>query len=51
SADDQRKTDPSVSSLLHNYRTGKPLVLLVNDNYAHFPCSLKRNDIYIAVLG
>ncbi|KAF7317236.1 hypothetical protein HMN09_00458700 [Mycena chlorophos] len=51
SAADQRKSDPSVAALLHNYRNGIPIVLLADDNYKRFPVSLKASGVYIAVLG
>ncbi|KAJ7217321.1 hypothetical protein GGX14DRAFT_358383 [Mycena pura] len=51
SADDQRAHDMSVRALIENYRTGQPLVLLIDDKYVHFPFDLGSRDVYMAVLG
>ncbi|KAJ7181183.1 hypothetical protein C8R46DRAFT_598816 [Mycena filopes] len=50
-ADDQRLDDLSVRALLENYRTGQPLVLLIDDKYEPFPFDLAGRNVYMAVLG
>ncbi|KAJ7172893.1 hypothetical protein C8R43DRAFT_874003 [Mycena crocata] len=39
-AEDQRETDKSVKALLETYKTGQPLVLLIDDKYVPFPFDL-----------
>ncbi|KAJ7650975.1 hypothetical protein FB45DRAFT_29111 [Roridomyces roridus] len=43
--------DQSVCALLQNFEQGRPILLLVDDNYEHFPLKLWSKGIYIAVLG
>ena len=43
--------DRSVSALLNNYKSGRPLVVLVDDNYALFPFDLAANGYSYVVLG
>ena len=50
-ASDQLADDKSVRSLLENYRTGRPLVLVIDDKYVLFPYELSAQDITYAVLG
>ncbi|KXN90984.1 hypothetical protein AN958_03051 [Leucoagaricus sp. SymC.cos] len=50
-ADDQLAQDKSVRALLANYRSRRPLVLLIDDKYALFPYDLQSRDITYAVLG
>lgn len=51
SASDQQEDDKSVNSLLHNYRTRRPLVLIIDDKYALFPFDLASKGCTYAVLG
>lgn len=50
-ADDQLAQDKSVRALLANYRSRRPLVLLIDDRYVLFPYDLGVRDITYAVLG
>ncbi|KAJ7034402.1 hypothetical protein C8F04DRAFT_573004 [Mycena alexandri] len=50
-ADDQRLDDLSVRALMNNYRTGQPIVLLIDDKYGPFPFDLVGRNVYMAVLG
>ncbi|KAF9004804.1 hypothetical protein BDQ17DRAFT_1354723 [Cyathus striatus] len=50
-AGDQLANDKSVRALLNNFRERRPLVLLVDDKYAHFPYDLDGRGITYAVLG
>ena len=50
-ASDQQEDDKSVRALLHNYRTGRPLVLIIDDKYSLFPYDLAAKGIAYAVLG
>ncbi|KAF9452750.1 hypothetical protein P691DRAFT_756135 [Macrolepiota fuliginosa MF-IS2] len=50
-ADDQLAQDKSVRSLLENYRSRRPIVLLIDDKYILFPYDLGVMDITYAVLG
>ena len=50
-ASDQLENDKSVRALLHNYRTKRPLVLIIDDKYALFPYDLGSRDVTYAVLG
>ncbi|KAI0298518.1 hypothetical protein BC826DRAFT_997790 [Russula brevipes] len=48
---DQSEDDRSVRALLNNYRSGRPLVVLADDNYALFPYDLTANGYTYVVLG
>ncbi|KAH9994044.1 hypothetical protein BJV77DRAFT_996606, partial [Russula vinacea] len=48
---DQLEDDRSVRALLNNYRSGRPLVVLADDNYALFPFDLTANGYTYVVLG
>lgn len=48
---DQLEDDRSVRALLNNYKSGRPLVLLVDDNYRLFPFDLTANGYTYVVLG
>ncbi|KAJ7752927.1 hypothetical protein B0H16DRAFT_1545390 [Mycena metata] len=50
-ADDQRVDDLSVRALMNNYRTGQPIVLLIDDKYGPFPFDLAGHNVYMAVLA
>ncbi|EKM54554.1 uncharacterized protein PHACADRAFT_185468 [Phanerochaete carnosa HHB-10118-sp] len=50
-ASDQQEDDKSVRALLHNYRIGRPLVLIVDDKYSLFPYDLAAKGVTYAVLG
>ena len=52
-ASDQDEGDNSVRALVNMYKTGAPIVLLMDDKYKHFPYDLqKTNERYVyAVLG
>lgn len=50
-ASDQLADDKSVRALLNNYRSGRPLVLLIDDKYALFPYDLGSNGVTYAILG
>ena len=50
-ASDQLAEDKSVRALLDNYRSGRPLVLLIDDKYALFPYDLGSHGVTYAVLG
>lgn len=50
-ADDQLAQDKSVRALLENYRSRRPIVLLIDDKYAQFPYDLGLKDITYAALG
>ena len=50
-ASDQLADDKSVRALLDNYRSGRPLVLMVDDKYARFPFDLLSKSVTYAVLG
>lgn len=50
-ASDQQENDKSVRALLHNYRTRRPLVLIIDDKYALFPFDLASKGCTYAVLG
>ncbi|GJE97772.1 hypothetical protein PsYK624_139930 [Phanerochaete sordida] len=50
-ASDQQEDDKSVRALLHNYRTGRPLVLIIDDKYSLFPYDLTTAGIAYAILG
>ena len=41
----------SVRALLDNYRSGRPLVLMVDDKYALFPYDLASKGVTYTVLG
>jgi len=51
SAEDQLAEDKSVDALIHNYRAGTPIVLLVDDRYPLFPYDLGQQKICYIVLG
>ncbi|KAN0107182.1 hypothetical protein V8E52_010384 [Russula decolorans] len=48
---DQLEDDRSVRALLNNYRSRRPLVVFVDDNYALFPFDLTANGYTYVVLG
>ncbi|KAH9036924.1 hypothetical protein EDB84DRAFT_1156137 [Lactarius hengduanensis] len=48
---DQLEDDRSVRALLNNYKCGRPLVLLADDNYRLFPFDLTANGYAYVVLG
>jgi hypothetical protein len=48
---DQLEDDRSVRALLNNYRSGRPLVILADSNYALFPYDLAANGYTYVVLG
>ena len=48
---DQLEDDRSVRALLNNYRSGRPLVVIADNNYALFPFDLSANGYAYAVLG
>jgi hypothetical protein len=48
---DQLEDDRSVRALLNNYRSGRPLVVLADSNYALFPFDLAANGYTYVVLG
>ncbi|CAK5269412.1 unnamed protein product [Mycena citricolor] len=48
---DQTRTDASVRALIGAYEQQNPLVLFVDDKYAHFPLDLAGRDVYMAALG
>ncbi|KAI9461318.1 hypothetical protein BJY52DRAFT_1117206 [Lactarius psammicola] len=48
---DQLEDDRSVRALLNNYKSGRPLVLLADDNYRLFPFDLTANGYTYVVLG
>ena len=48
---DQLEDDRSVRALLNNYRSGRPLVILADNNYALFPYDLAANGYAYVVLG
>ncbi|KAJ6632368.1 hypothetical protein B0H10DRAFT_13553 [Mycena sp. CBHHK59/15] len=50
-AGDHKQDDRSIRALLNNYRTGRPVVLLVDDKYVLFPVNLTGRGVHIAVLG
>lgn len=50
-ADDQLAQDRSVRALLSNFRSRRPLVLLIDDKYARFPYDLGSKGITYAILG
>ncbi|KAH9054277.1 hypothetical protein EDB87DRAFT_115821 [Lactarius vividus] len=50
-AGDQLEDDRSVRALLNNYKSGRPLVLLADDNYRLFPFDLTANGYTYVVLG
>ncbi|KAH7888686.1 hypothetical protein F5I97DRAFT_1925224 [Phlebopus sp. FC_14] len=50
-AQDQDATDKSVRALLKNYKEGRPLVLIADDNYALFPYDLAASGYTYVVLG
>ncbi|KIP11598.1 hypothetical protein PHLGIDRAFT_124740 [Phlebiopsis gigantea 11061_1 CR5-6] len=50
-ASDQQEDDKSVRALLHNYRTRRPLVLIIDDKYALFPFDLASQQCTYAILG
>ena len=50
-ASDQQEDDKSVRALLHNYRTNRPLVLIIDDKYALFPFDLASKQCTYAILG
>ncbi|KAF8973055.1 hypothetical protein BDZ97DRAFT_1648790 [Flammula alnicola] len=50
-ASDQLAQDKSVRALLNNYRSNRPLALLIDDKYALFPYDLGSKDVAYAVLG
>lgn len=51
SASDQKEDDKSVRALLENHRTGRPLVLIIDDKYTLFPYNLASRGVTYAVLG
>ncbi|KAJ7053615.1 hypothetical protein C8F01DRAFT_551631 [Mycena amicta] len=50
-ASDQTAQDASVRALMKNFETGQPLVLLIDDKYAHFPFDLSARGVYMTILG
>ena len=48
---DQLEDDRSVRALLNNYRSGRPLVVLADNNYALFPFDLSADGYTYVVLG
>lgn len=50
-AQDQEVTDKSVRALLKSYTDRRPLVLLVDENYALFPFDLGASGYTYVVLG
>ena len=50
-AEDQLAQDRSVSALFHNYESGTPLVLLMDDRYPFFPYDIAAKGVMYAVLG
>ncbi|KAF8502150.1 hypothetical protein F5888DRAFT_1608345 [Russula emetica] len=48
---DQLEGDRSVRALLNNYRSRRPVVVFVDDNYALFPFDLTANGYTYVVLG
>lgn len=50
-AQDQTASDKSVRALLRNYKEGRPLVLLADDQYALFPFDLSASGYTYIVLG
>jgi len=50
-AEDQLAKDKSVQALLSNFRSRRPLVLLIDDKYALFPYDLGSKGVTYAVLG
>ncbi|KAH9998464.1 hypothetical protein BJV74DRAFT_767901 [Russula compacta] len=48
---DQLEDDRSVRALLNNHRSGRPLVVLADNNYALFPFDLSANGYTYVVLG
>ncbi|KAF9241593.1 hypothetical protein BU15DRAFT_44647 [Melanogaster broomeanus] len=50
-AQDQEASDKSVGALLKTYKEGRPLVLLVDDQYALFPYDLAASKYTYVVLG
>jgi hypothetical protein len=48
---DQLEDDRSVRALLNNYKSGRPLVVLADNNYALFPFDLTANGYTYVVLG
>lgn len=51
SAQDQTTSDTSVRALLRNYKEGRPLVLLADDQYTLFPYDLSASGYTYVVLG
>ncbi|KAI0254135.1 hypothetical protein BJV78DRAFT_1122074 [Lactifluus subvellereus] len=49
--EDQLEDDRSVRALLNNYRTGRPLVVLADNNYVLFPFDLTGGGYTYVVLG
>ncbi|KAI6047159.1 hypothetical protein EDC04DRAFT_2557109 [Pisolithus marmoratus] len=50
-AQDQTASDKSVRALLRNYKDGRPLVLLADDQYVLFPYDLRASGYTYVVLG
>ncbi|KAI0762103.1 hypothetical protein BD413DRAFT_484945 [Trametes elegans] len=50
-AADQRENDKSIRALLRTYQMGRPLVLIIDDQYEPFPFDLASKGVSYAVLG
>jgi hypothetical protein len=48
---DQLEDDRSVRALLNNYKSGRPLAVLADNNYALFPYDLTADGYTYVVLG
>lgn len=48
---DQSEDDQSIRALLNNYESGRPLVLLVDNDYRLFPVNLAAHGYTYVVLG
>ena len=51
SASDQLAEDKSVKALLNTFKTGQPVVLLIDDRYSLFPFDLAAGKYTYVVLG